>query len=272
MTRLSRSILLFPVLAALGCATTESAEPERRPARRAVPTDRARGDRGAGERDPGAAARGEGNAELQVPGDDHRRRRVEAGGARGRARTGCRGPELAGKHGAGPTWTLNDGSGAKGDGAAAKKAPSPESGVRPLAAHPGASRTASPVGFQGVTFVQRIDTHGGAAPGDRLRRGERGRRDEGAVHRDVRLLPVAREPRQRSTRCVDRRATSSTALCASKELASMAERRRDWLPKLHRERLGPRALAPDRACTLPGAGQPAPGHTREPWTSAEPRG
>jgi len=69
----------------------------------------------------------------------------------------------AGKHGAGPSWTLDDGSGAKGDAPNAKRAPSPESGSVPWLLIPTQSN-AQPGALQGVTLVQRIETHGGAAP------------------------------------------------------------------------------------------------------------
>jgi len=69
----------------------------------------------------------------------------------------------AGTHGAGPTWTLTDGSGVKGDGANAKKAPSPEAGSVAWLLIP-ATSNGQPGGLQGVTLVQRVDTHGGAAP------------------------------------------------------------------------------------------------------------
>src|SRR5215475_10701760 len=73
------------------------------------------------------------------------------------------GGDLAGTHGAGPTWTLKDGSGAKGDAANAKKAPSPEAGSIPWLLIPSQSN-GQPGELQGVTLVQRIETKGGIAP------------------------------------------------------------------------------------------------------------
>jgi hypothetical protein len=73
------------------------------------------------------------------------------------------GAELAGTHGAGPSWTLKDGSGAKGDGANAKKAPSPEGGAVAWLLIPAQSNGQAGE-LQGVTLVQRIGTHGGIAP------------------------------------------------------------------------------------------------------------
>ena len=68
-----------------------------------------------------------------------------------------------GTHGAGPTWTIKDGSGVKGDGANAKKAPSPEAGSVAWLLIP-ATSNGQPGELQGVTLVQRVDTHGGVAP------------------------------------------------------------------------------------------------------------
>ena len=73
------------------------------------------------------------------------------------------GGDVAGKHGAGPSWTLNDGSGAKGDAPNAKKAASPEAGAVPWLLIP-AQSNGQPGELQGVTLVQRIGTHGGIAP------------------------------------------------------------------------------------------------------------
>ncbi|HMK71706.1 MAG TPA: DUF3455 domain-containing protein [Myxococcaceae bacterium] len=74
-----------------------------------------------------------------------------------------RSSSLAGTHGAGPSWTLSDGSGVVGDGAQAKRAPSPEAGSIPWLLVPCKDNGRSG-SLQGVTFVQRLDTHGGAAP------------------------------------------------------------------------------------------------------------
>ena len=73
------------------------------------------------------------------------------------------GAELAGTHGAGPSWTLKDGSGAKGDAPNAKRAPSPEAGAIPWLLLP-AQSNGQPGELQGVTLVQRVQTHGGIAP------------------------------------------------------------------------------------------------------------
>ena len=73
------------------------------------------------------------------------------------------GGDVAGKHGAGPSWTLNDGSGAKGDAPNAKKAASPEVGAVAWLLIP-AQSNGQPGELQGVTLVQRIGTHGGIAP------------------------------------------------------------------------------------------------------------
>lgn len=162
---LSRSILLFPVLAVFGCATTESAAPAAAaataaPARPSVPAEI--------EAPASAtpvlqlAARGTQNYKCQatttagaewklVAPDAELFRSAEPAGT------------PAGKHGAGPTWTLTDGSGVKGDGAAAKKAASPESGSILWLLIP-ATSNGQPGALQGVTFVQRVGTHGGAAP------------------------------------------------------------------------------------------------------------
>jgi len=70
---------------------------------------------------------------------------------------------VTGTHGAGPSWTLTDGSGVVGDGAQAKRAPSPEAGAVTWLLIP-CKDNGKPGSLQGVTFVQRLDTHGGAAP------------------------------------------------------------------------------------------------------------
>jgi hypothetical protein len=161
VTRLFHPILLVPVLAALGCATTESAaSAPAGPARPTAPAELA----------PPAsatlvmqlAAKGTQNYKCQsttTGGAEWKLVAPEANLYRNPEAAG----EIAGIHGAGPTWTLMDGSGAKGDGAAAKKAPSPESGSILWLGIP-AQSNGKPGGLQGVTFVQRLDTHGGAAP------------------------------------------------------------------------------------------------------------
>jgi len=162
---LSRSILLFPVLAVFGCATTESAAP-------------------AGAAATAALARPSVPAEIEAPASatpvlqlaargtqNYKCQATTTGGAEWKLvapeaelfRSAEPGGTAAGKHGAGPTWTLTDGSGAKGDGAAAKKAASPESGSILWLLIP-ATSNGQPGALQGVTFVQRVGTHGGAAP------------------------------------------------------------------------------------------------------------
>jgi hypothetical protein len=70
---------------------------------------------------------------------------------------------VTGTHGAGPSWTLTDGSGAIGDASQAKRAASKESGAVPWLLFP-CKDNGLPGALQGVRFVQRVDTHGGAAP------------------------------------------------------------------------------------------------------------
>lgn len=77
--------------------------------------------------------------------------------------TSDRASPVAGTHGAGPSWTLSDGSGVVGDGAQAKRASSPEAGAIPWLLMPSKDNGKSG-SLQGVTFVQRLDTHGGVAP------------------------------------------------------------------------------------------------------------
>jgi len=161
LTRLFHPILLVPVLAVLGCATPESAAsaPAAAPAPPTAPAELA----------PPAgstlvtqlAAKGTQNYKCQSTPTGGAEWKLVAPEADLYRLPG--GTELAGKHGAGPTWTLNDGSSVKGDGAAAKKAPSPESGSILWLGIP-AQSNGQPGGFQGVNFVQRLDTHGGAAP------------------------------------------------------------------------------------------------------------
>lgn len=160
---LRRSILLWPALVALGCASTESAKSAAAPAAPSRPTVPAEIEA------PSSAtlvlqlaARGTQNYKCQA---------TSAGGAEWKLvapeaelfSSAEPGGTAAGKHGAGPSWALNDGSGAKWDGAAVKKAASPESGSIPWLLIP-AQSNGQPGGLQGVTFVQRVDTHGGAAP------------------------------------------------------------------------------------------------------------
>jgi len=160
-----RWILLCPVLVVGGCATTESsassaaaAAAPAAPARPTVPD--------------AIAAPASATLVMQLAAKGTQNYKCQAG-ASGGAEWKLVAPEAqlatlpggaaAGTHGAGPTWTLNDGSGAKGDGANAKKAPSPEAGSVAWLLIP-ATANGQPGGLQGVTFVQRIDTHGGAAP------------------------------------------------------------------------------------------------------------
>jgi hypothetical protein len=161
------SRIMLPCAAALafGCATTESAgsaAPKAAVARPAVPA----------ELEPPAsatlvvqlAARGTQNYKCQANAS-------AAGGAEWKLvapeaelfRSAEPGADLAGTHGAGPTWVLKDGSGAKGDAPNARKAASPESGAIPWLLL-SAQSNGQPGELQGVTFVQRIGTHGGIAP------------------------------------------------------------------------------------------------------------
>jgi hypothetical protein len=73
------------------------------------------------------------------------------------------GGQVAGSHGAGPSWTLSDGSGVIGDASKAKKAPSPESGSILWLLVPVKSN-GQPGKLQDVVWIQRLDTHGGSAP------------------------------------------------------------------------------------------------------------
>ena len=158
-----RWTLLCGALAALGCATTESstssaAAAPAAPARPAVP-DAIAAPAGA---TPvlQLAAKGTQNYKCQA---------VASGGAEWKLvapeaeLTTGPGGALAGTHGAGPSWTLKDGSGAKGDAPNAKKAPSPEAGSVAWLLVP-ATSNGQPGALAGVTLVQRIETHGGAAP------------------------------------------------------------------------------------------------------------
>lgn len=160
---LRRSILLCPALVAFGCATSESAKPAAAPAAPSRPTVPAEIEAPASATLViQLAAKGTQNYKCQA---------TSAGGAEWKLvapeadlfSAADPGGAVAGKHGAGPTWTLNDGSGAKGDAAAAKKAASPESGSVAWLLIP-AQSNGQPGGLQGVTLVQRVDTHGGAAP------------------------------------------------------------------------------------------------------------
>jgi hypothetical protein len=78
-------------------------------------------------------------------------------------RTPEAGAPAVGSHGAGPSWTLEDGSGVTGDATKAAKAPSPEPGSIPWLRVP-AQANGRPGALLGVNWVQRVDTHGGAAP------------------------------------------------------------------------------------------------------------
>ena len=159
-----RWIVLCPVLAVVGCATADSsassaaaATAAAAPTRPTVPDAIAA---------PASAtlvmqlaAKGTQNYKCQT---------APTGGAEWKlvapeAQLSTSDGAAAGTHGAGPTWTLSDGSGAKGDGANAKKAASPEAGAVAWLLIP-ATSNGQPGGLQGVTLVQRIDTHGGAAP------------------------------------------------------------------------------------------------------------
>ncbi len=162
--RLFRSILVLPVLGLFGCATTESAAPAAAaapaPARPSVPAEIE------------APATATPVLQLSAKGtQNYKCQAASAGGAEWKLvapdselfRAAEPGGEVAGKNSAGPSWTLTDGSGIKGDVAAAKKAASPEAGSIPWLLVPTQSNGQAG-GLQGVTFVQRVQTHGGAAP------------------------------------------------------------------------------------------------------------
>jgi len=160
--RLSHTILLVPVLAAFGCATTESAAPPAAaapaPARPSVPAD---------IEAPATAtlalqlaAKGTQNYKCQATPSGTAEWKLVAPEA---DLSKTPGGDVVGKHGAGPSWTLNDGSSAKGDSASAKKAPSPEAGSILWLLMP-ATASSQAGGLHGVTLAQRVDTHGGAAP------------------------------------------------------------------------------------------------------------
>lgn len=67
----------------------------------------------------------------------------------------------AGTHSAGPTWTMSDGSSVKGKAVATRKSPYPDAVPWLLVlvqSHQGQGKLAA------ADYVQRTDTHGGAAP------------------------------------------------------------------------------------------------------------
>jgi hypothetical protein len=68
---------------------------------------------------------------------------------------------VAGKHGAGPSWTSKDGSSVTGKKAAEVAAPAPD--AIPWLLVRGISNTGNGV-FSKVTFIQRLNTKGGKAP------------------------------------------------------------------------------------------------------------
>src|SRR5215469_10027659 len=127
----SKILLSCAAVLAFGCATTESAAPAAAkpaaPARPAVPAEI--------EAPANATlvvqlfARGTQNYRCQATSASAAEWKLVAPEA-DLFRAAEPGGEIAGKHGAGPTWTLNDGSGAKGDAPNAKKAAAPEPGAR----------------------------------------------------------------------------------------------------------------------------------------------
>ena len=160
----TRFLLSMPLLAVLGCATTESAAPTaakpKAPSRPTVP---------AAIEAPATAtlvvqlsAKGTQNYRCQATSASAAEWKLVAPEAE-LFRAAEPGGDLAGTHGAGPTWTLKDGSGAKGDGANAKRAASPEAGSIPWLLLPAQSNGQAGE-LQGVTLVQRIETKGGIAP------------------------------------------------------------------------------------------------------------
>jgi hypothetical protein len=159
----TRFLLSVPLLAVLGCATTESAAPAAKataPARPTVPAE---------IEAPASAtlvlqlfAKGTQNYRCQAASASAAEWKLVAPEAE-LFRGAEPGGDLAGTHGAGPSWTLKDGSGAKGDAPNAKRAPSPEAGAIPWLLLP-AQSNGQPGELQGVTLVQRIGTKGGVAP------------------------------------------------------------------------------------------------------------
>jgi hypothetical protein len=69
-----------------------------------------------------------------------------------------------GTHGAGPSWTANDGSRFVGDAARAKRAASPDAGSIPWLLVPRKDDGAATGTLGGLEFVQRVDTAGGQPP------------------------------------------------------------------------------------------------------------
>jgi hypothetical protein len=160
---ITRFLLSVPLLAALGCATTESAASAAKPAAPARPTVPAEIEAPASATLVlQLAAKGTQNYRCQATSASAAEWKLVAPEADLYA-SAEPGSSVAGKHGAGPSWTLNDGSGAKGDGPNAKKAASPEPGAVLWLLIP-ATSNGQPGALQGVTFVQRIGTHGGVAP------------------------------------------------------------------------------------------------------------
>jgi len=159
----SKILLSCAAVLAFGCATTESAAPAAAkpavPARPAVPAE---------IEAPASAtlvvqlfAKGTQNYRCQATSASAAEWKLVAPEAE-LFRAADSG-DLAGTHGAGPSWTLKDGSGAKGDAPSAKKAASPEAGAVAWLLIP-AQSNGQPGELQGVTLVQRINTHGGIAP------------------------------------------------------------------------------------------------------------
>jgi len=160
----SKILLCCAAALAFGCATTDSSAPAAaKPAAQARPTVPE-----AIEAPAGATpvvqlyAKGTQNYRCQATSATAAEWKLVAPEAE-LSRTAEPGGEVAGTHGAGPTWTLKDGSGAKGDGANAKKAASPEGGAVAWLLIPSQSN-GQPGELQGVTLVQRINTHGGIPP------------------------------------------------------------------------------------------------------------
>ena len=159
----SKVLLSCAAVLAFGCATTESAAPaaaKAAPARPTVPAE---------VEAPASAtlvlqlsAKGTQNYRCQATSASAAEWKLVAPDAE-LFRAAEPGGDVAGTHGAGPSWTLKDGSGAKGDAPNAKKAASPEPGAVAWLLIP-AQSNGQPGELQGVTLVQRIGTHGGIAP------------------------------------------------------------------------------------------------------------
>ncbi len=144
-------VLLLAVIA--GCASMQSAQPL------VAGAGQAQGRRRRNTRDDRAGAR---RADLRMPGEERRERRIRMGVRRARGRTLRRVGSRIGKHYAGPTWESNDGSKIVGR----RQGECRRAGSRTQL--PGCCSRRNPVGpagaFSKFTSVQRVNTVGGVAP------------------------------------------------------------------------------------------------------------